>query len=144
NGPVNKLSYALQILGTLTDYTYPLVEVEIGDTGEHLRGALVFVFNIPRYAMNLPIAFDAQADDGWLDVYIFERPGLWNLTRYLLAVVTGRQRTLPDFQRRRARRVRLTSTAQVPLQTDGDPAGCLGVEIEVVPRAMTLVVPHLA
>ena len=56
-------------------YLYPRVEVEL-ETGERLAGAMAFVFNIPQYALGLNLAHDAAADDGLLDVYVFERPGL--------------------------------------------------------------------
>jgi diacylglycerol kinase family enzyme len=140
-GHVNRLTYAWHVMQTIQDYNFPLVEVEVEGTGERLSGAMVFVFNLPQYALNLPIARDARPDDGLLDLYVFQRPGLVNLARYLEAVVRGAQHKLPDFQHRAVRGVRLWSEPRVALQTDGDPAGCLPVTIEVVPRALTLVVP---
>ncbi len=140
-GHISKLNYVLPVLRALREYRYPRVEVELLDTGERLGGCLVYVFNLPQYALDLPIAREAEPDDGLLNVCIFERPGLWNLGRYLLAVAGGWQGALPDCQRRQARRVRLTSSEQVPVQTDGDPAGWLTATVEVVPRGMTLAVP---
>lgn len=139
-GHINRLTYAWQVAWTIQDYNFPTVEVEIGETGERLRGAMVFVFNLPQYALNLPLAPDAQPDDGLLDLYVFQRPGLVNLLRYFDAVVRSAQHKLPDCQHRAVRGVRLESASRVPLQTDGDPAGCLPVIIEVVPRALTLLV----
>jgi diacylglycerol kinase family enzyme len=103
---------------------------------------MVFVFNLPQYALDLPIAANARPDDGLLDLCVFERPGLWNLARYLLAVFRGCHGQLPDFQHRLVRRVRLSLAQPMPLQTDGDPAGQLPATIEVVPAGMTLVVPN--
>jgi diacylglycerol kinase family enzyme len=139
-GHINKLSYVLPTLRALGSYSYPVVEAEVEDTGERLRGAMAFVFNIPRYALGLPLAPGADAADGRLDLYVFERPGLVPLARYLLAIVLGRQHRLPDYQHRSVRRVRLWSDRRAPLQTDGDPAGCLPAALEIVPQALTLVV----
>jgi len=139
-GHISKLSYVLPILQALGSYAYPMIEAEVEETGERLRGALALVFNIPQYALGLPVARGADAADGRLDLYVFERPGLKHLARYLLAILLGRQERLPDFQHRSVRRLRLWSDRRAPLQTDGDPAGWLPASLEVVPQALTLVV----
>ena len=139
-GHINKLSYVLPILQALGSYGYPVIEAEVEETGERLRGALAFVFNIPQYALGLPLARGADPADGRLDLYVFERPGLKHLARYLLAILRGRQEGLPDFQHRSVCSLRLSSDRRAPLQTDGDPAGWLPASVEVLPQALTLVV----
>lgn len=140
SGHINKLSYALPIVQSLRAYSFPRIDVEFEETGERLHGVMVFVFNLPRYALNLPLAHAARPDDGLIDVCVFERPGVWNLARYLGAVVYGGQKRLADYQLRRTRRVQLSAAEPVPVQIDGDPAGFLPVTVEAVPGAMTLVV----
>jgi YegS/Rv2252/BmrU family lipid kinase len=140
-GHVNRLSYAIPLLQGIQNYRFPTVEVEIEETGERLRGATVFVFNLPEYALGLPIAAGGNAEDGWLDLCVFEKQGwIWQL-RYLAAVLTRQHRNLPDFQHRRVKRVRLSTREAAPIQMDGDPGGCLPRMIEVVPAALPLVVP---
>jgi diacylglycerol kinase family enzyme len=141
-GNINQLSYAWPLVDALRSYPFSAIDVEMDETGERLRGAMVFVFNLPRYALGLPIAPQAREDDGLLDLCVFQRPGRWNLARYSLAVLAGLHGKLPDFEHRRVRRVRLSSEQRMPLQTDGDPAGCLPVLIEVVPGALSLVLPE--
>jgi diacylglycerol kinase family enzyme len=140
-GHINRLSYAVPFLQALQNYPFPTVDIEIEDTGERLRGAFVFLFNLPRYALGLPIAADGSAEDGLLDVCVFEKPGTLELIRYMATVVARRHRNLPDFFHRLARRVRLSSEEPTPMQTDGDPAGCLPRIVEVLPGALPLVVP---
>ncbi len=139
-GHVNKFSYVVPVLQALGSYRYPSFEAEVVETGERLRGAMAFVFNVPRYALNLRLAPGADPADGRLDLYVFERPGAWNLLRYLRAALFGRQFRLPDCQHRTVAKVRLTSAAPVPVQVDGDPGGLLPASFEVVPRALTVVV----
>ncbi|MBI1916849.1 MAG: diacylglycerol kinase family lipid kinase [Planctomycetes bacterium] len=139
-GHINKLSYALPILQAMGSYSYPMIEAEVEETGERLRGAMAFVFNIPQYALGLPVARGADPADGQLDLYVFERPGLIHLARYLLAILSGQQHRLPDFQHRSVRSVRLSSDRRAPLQIDGDPAGWLPASLEIVPQSLTLVV----
>jgi diacylglycerol kinase family enzyme len=143
-GHINRFSYAIPVIQAFQNYRFPIVDVEIEDTGEKLSGALVFLFNLPRYALGLPIAASGSAEDGLLDLCVFERPGVLELLRYLAAVAVRRHHGLPDFFHRRVRRVRLTSTEPAPMQTDGDPAGCLPGILEVVPGALPLVVPRLS
>jgi diacylglycerol kinase family enzyme len=139
-GHINRITYVVPLIQAIETYRFPPVEVEIADTGERLRGATVFLFNLPEYALGLPIAADGSAEDGLLDLCVFEKPGVLSLLRYLGAVWTGKHQKLADFQHRRVRCVRLSAPAQAPVQTDGDPAGCLPVQIEVVPAAWPLVV----
>jgi diacylglycerol kinase family enzyme len=139
-GHIDQFTYAWPILQTLRRYRYPSVDVET-DTGERLRGSLVLVFNLPRYAAGLPVAPDARGDDGLLNLCVFERGGIVNLARYLLNILRGRREKTRDLHRRLVRRVRLSAAHSVRLQTDGDPAGCLPATIEVVPGALSLLVP---
>ncbi|HXG08353.1 MAG TPA: diacylglycerol kinase family protein [Gemmataceae bacterium] len=140
-GHISRLTYVVPTLQALQSYPYPLMEATVEETGERLRGALVFVFNVPLYGLRLPIAPEARPDDGWLDLCVFERPGVVNLARYLAALISRQRDCLPDFHYRRVRCVRIESVPPAPVQTDGDPAGRLPVTIEVVPGALTLMVP---
>jgi diacylglycerol kinase family enzyme len=138
-GHINKLSYAVPILQSLSQYEYPTIEVELPETGEVLRGAMAFVFNIPQYALGLHVAPGAEPADGLLDVYVFEKPGLLALSRYFWAILGHRQQKLPDHHHRAVRHVLLRAATPVPVQTDGDFAGWLPAAIEVVPQALALV-----
>jgi diacylglycerol kinase family enzyme len=140
-GHINRLSYVIPLMQAMQNYQFPAVEVIIEDTGERLQGGTVFLFNLPRYALGLPIAANGSAEDGLLDLCVFERPGVLELLRYLTAVVTRRHGKLPDFYHRKVRRVRLESMEPAPIQTDGDPAGSLPAVIEVIPSALPIVVP---
>jgi diacylglycerol kinase family enzyme len=141
HGHIDKSTYVWPVIQTLRRYRYPMIDVEVPETGERLRGAQVFVFNLPKYALDMPIAPEARGNDGYLNLCVFERPGFANLFRYFTSILRGRRNKIRDFHHRRVRRVRLTAGAPVRLQTDGDPAGGLPVTIAVVPAALTLVVP---
>ncbi len=140
-GHVNKLSYAVATLLTLRHYDFPTVEVQIEDSGEWLRGALIMVFNLPVYALGLPVAAKADPGDGFLDLFVFQRPGIRNLLRYIYAISKGRQARLTDLQHRLVKRVFLRSEKRVPIQIDGDPAGFLPATIEVAPGSWRLLAP---
>ena len=102
----------------------------------------LFAFNLPCYGAGLQIAPEADGADGLLDVCTFRHGGLWHGLYYTAAVLAGTHHWLTDFARRRAGRFRVTSDSKVPYQLDGDPGGFLPVEIEVLPKRLTLVVPQ--
>jgi diacylglycerol kinase family enzyme len=112
-----------------------------GRSAEPIRARFAFVFNIPRYAFGFQFAPDAKGDDGLLDVCTFGRGsfgrGLW----YLMNVVAGRHHRLADCTMLRARRIRIEADVPVPYNLDGDHCGYLPLDIEIVPKYLTLLVP---
>ena len=96
----------------------------------------LFGFNLPLYALGLPIAPDAVATDGLLDVCTFERGAVWSVARYLWHVMRKIHHTLPDAGLSRTGRFRLepTTSASVAYQIDGDYGGTLPVDVEVLAR----------
>lgn len=121
------------------------MRIEIGDSsnGEpKLTAKWAFVSNLPCYALGLQPGAGAAGDDGQLDLCALEQGGLLSTMRYLPALLTGTQRDLPDCRLRRAGRFRVESIdAEIPYELDGDPGGLLPVEIDILPRRLTLLVP---
>ncbi len=159
-GNIRKVNYIQPFLDTLRTYRYPKLRVTVDGEGPPpagrssrwrskaldgtLFGRLVFVANLPEYALGLPIAGSAADGDGLLDLRIFERPSAFQMFRYLYNVALRRHETLADVTVARVRSVRLESRLPVPLQCDGDPAGFTPAEISVLPGALTLFVPQNA
>ena len=112
-GHISKLDYVLPILATLREYRFPSLSVTITETGERLTGQLALVFNVPQYGLGLPIASGAKADDGLLDLYVFQSPGRWGLLRSLGAILRCRHEGQRDVQFRRVRSVRLFASERV-------------------------------
>ena len=139
-GHIRHLSYAKPILDSIRNYQYPELRVYCDDD-EPITARWGFVFNLPCYAMGLPIAPDAVATDGLLDVCTFKEGSLLNGLMYLGGVVFGQHHTWQDCITKKTHRIRIESDEQVPFEIDGDPGGYLPVEIEVLPQRLTLVVP---
>jgi diacylglycerol kinase family enzyme len=123
----HRVAYVEPILRSSFSYRFPEITARIKDEGadEVLVGTTVFVFNLPRYALGLPFAPDARPDDGLLDLLVFRDPGPFRALYYLWKVVLRRHLDYPGVYHRRVRRVDLTASGTVPVQIDGDPAGCL-------------------
>jgi diacylglycerol kinase (ATP) len=141
-GHIGRLNYLMAICAVVRRYQFPEVSVTIADSGENLEGCLVFVFNVPEYGLGLPIAPRAAPDDGLLDLYVFRTRGVTGLVQSVAAVLRGRHHNDPNVEYRQVRRVRLSSDLPVHVQTDGDDAGMLPADIEIVPAAFRILVKN--
>mgnify|MGYP000961374341 CR=1 FL=1 len=123
--PTNRIAYVLPLLGSSWSYRFPPLEITVTDPGpeERLVGSMAFVFNLPRYALGLPIAPEARGDDGWLDLVVFRDPGPFQALHYLWLVFRGLHLGQAGVEHRRVRRVTATAAERVPVQLDGDPRG---------------------
>jgi diacylglycerol kinase family enzyme len=145
-GNITRVSYLLPTLRTMCDYGYPEMQLYWGDSAEAgtalVRCRWMFGFNLPLYALRLPIAPDAVATDGLLDVCTFEGGRGHNVARYLLHVMLRNHVALSDTTMTRGRRLRLESAnaVDVAYQLDGDFAGTLPVDVEVLPGQLRLLV----
>ncbi len=161
--PTHRAAYVEPILRSSFCYRFPPISLSIGDSDEPelLCGTTVFVFNLPRYALGLPFAPNAQQDDGLLDVVVFRDPGPFQALYYLWRVFLGNHHRHPGVTLRRVRRVTVSSNAPIPVQLDGDPAGFLTPTaadslsheedsgrqdwtIEVIPGALDVLVPAVS
>jgi diacylglycerol kinase (ATP) len=142
-GHISHLAYAKPIFEAIRNYQYPEVHVTCRDAAgelQELNARWVFVVNVPRYAGGLAISPDAEADDGLLNVCTFREGSFLNGLIYLSGVLFGQHQNWDDCGTMRASEVRITSTAEVPYQLDGDPGGVLPVEIKILPHRLSLLV----
>ncbi|MHC4405233.1 MAG: diacylglycerol/lipid kinase family protein [Planctomycetota bacterium] len=148
-GYIGYLSYLKPILESIRRYEYPEIQVycesrdnAIEGRGSAMIGRWAFAFNLPCYGWGLPLAPDALPTDGLLDVCTFRRGTLFHGLRYLVAVQCGAwHRRMTDCQMGQARRFQIRSEEPVAYHLDGDPAGQLPVDVEVLPNRLCLVVP---
>ncbi len=140
-GNISRTSYFRPIWDAISNYRYPPLKIRVD--GEALRPAptWAFVFNVPRYAMNLQIVPEAQATDGLLDLRTFRKGNLFHGLRYLSSVVLRLHRWLQDATYRQARKIEIDSDEPVPVQLDGDPAGSTPVTIEILPGRLRVLAP---
>jgi diacylglycerol kinase (ATP) len=145
-GNIRRTAYFLPTLKTIRGYTYPPLRLvcESDDaTASPRLCRWLFGFNLPLYALGLPITPDAVATDGLLDICTFERGAVWRVGWYLWHVMRKIHHTLPDAGLCRVSRFRLepTTSASVAYQIDGDFGGILPVDVEVLAGQLRLLVP---
>ena len=147
-GNIRRTAYFLPTLQAIRSYDYPPMQLywdgAAAPRTEPVSCRWLFGFNLPLYALGLPIAPEAVAIDGLLDVCTFERGAAWNLARYLWHVLRRGHFALPDaaFTRGRQFRLETTSSKETAYQLDGDFAGVLPVDVEVLPGELRLLVPR--
>lgn len=148
-GHIHHWSYAKPILEAIRKYEYPELDVSwLHDPADERAGAAsakahwAFVFNVPSYAVGLPIAPEASPFDGRLNVVTFLGGSVWHGMYHLASVLMGTHRRQQDVLDSVATWIKLDAPQPVPFQLDGDPGGVLPVEVEVLPQRLTVVVPE--
>jgi diacylglycerol kinase (ATP) len=144
--------FIIPICRLIATYPFPEMKVEITEqpgtssgttvsSPKILHGRWVFAFNLPKYGWGLPIAPQANGMDGLLDLCLYGGGGFWRGLWYTVTTQFQVHQRLCDFVAIRGTRFRVTSAEPVPYQIDGDPAGYLPLEIDLVPARVRVVVP---
>jgi len=135
-GHISYWSYVGPIGRTFLLHRFPHLRIEV-DGEEVFSGQGFVIFgNIGRYAIGLRILEQAQYDDGLLDVAVFPCSSRWQLALHAWSVA-GRQHVgRGGVVYRQGRRMRIDGEGCVPVQVDGEAAGFLPIEIEVLAKAV--------
>lgn len=117
----------------------PLISV----TANHqtIQGELVLIGNGRFYGGSLPMFPAAQLDDGLLDLCVFPRVSWALLARYAVGYATGRPKPPRDLKVLRVPQAKLSASATVLFEVEGDLCGMLPVELGILPRVLRVVVP---
>ena len=140
-GHITKMSYLQPILISLRKYKYPEMRVYLDGADAPISCRVAVITNLPIYGFGLNFARSARADDGRLDVCLFQRHSAFQMFRYLYKVARGKHEQLSDVVCAQAQHVRIESDQPVPAQIDGDPAGETPIDIGIEPGACELFVP---
>jgi diacylglycerol kinase (ATP) len=155
-GHIRSRDYVKPLWNALRTYGYPKLNVycekEHNDNGKGCSGnngkacmtaSWISVFNLPCYGGGFRFAPQATGSDGCLDLCGFGSGGFWNTLKFMTAAYLGRHQRLNDWMTKKISRIRIESDVQVRYQLDGDPGGCLPLNIEVVPNRLTIIVPEI-
>jgi len=151
SGHITRLSYIQPTLEAIRSYEYPELQLYCRDGSaqptEAIRCRWAFGFNLPLYARGWKVAPDATGTDGLVDICTFERGSLVDGMRYLWHVMRETHQNLADARITRGRAFRIESAGRdnVAYQLDGDYAGTLPVDVELLPGQLrVLVMPDMA
>jgi diacylglycerol kinase (ATP) len=138
------LAFAIASLRALRDYGGTRTIILLDGKRVRQRVVMLVANNIQLYGAWFKIAAGAVLDDGWLDVYSFRG-------RHPLRAFVGMGRLLIDRNSRvpqiscyRAKTIEIIPAKPMPVHVDGDTIGYTPATIEVLPRAINLMVPGSA
>jgi len=115
--------------------------IYIDDQLIYRRSILVVISNSQLYGGKVRIATDARLDDGLLDVNVFAGTGFCSAIRTALGVITGLHVRDPRYSAYQGRSIRIETDKPMALHVDGEPLGTTPLECEVVPRALSILIP---
>lgn len=136
------LAFVPAALGTAARFAGSRVMLSIDGRRLARRALLVEVANAQLYAAIARLSPEACLDDGRLDISIFVGQGVFYLARHIFRVLTHRHLRDPHIERYLAQQVTIRSRMPLPVQVDGEPSGTTPIAIQVVPRALRVIVPR--
>jgi diacylglycerol kinase (ATP) len=137
-----KAAYHYSVYANIAFYRNKVIVWSADDESGASKSILVAVMNGTTYGGDFRVAPRAVCDDGLLDMVVGGNYGLLGRLRVLPKFQKGLHLGLPKITWRQAKKVKVTSEHSIPVQVDGellpDPAAGTVVEIEVLPRALTV------
>lgn len=132
---------AFWMAGALEFWRYPLpvFRVEIGR--ESFEATQAFVSNCRSYGGGLVLTPEADISRPGFDICLLQGRRHRRYPVYLWRVLAGTHRDLPDVVYRQADAVRLEGPRSVLYQLDGEPAGCLPVDLYATRETLPFLVP---
>ncbi len=146
-GPIAMWQYVWWGLTSILEFEVPRIVVELDGRLVASDASWVQVSNVAAYGGPLCFTPNARPDDGRFEVLVFRGRGRSGVVRMfwraLVGWLLGVDLTLGGLDFHEARRVRLTSDDGRPVsaQVDGDPAGQLPADLEVVPGGVRVLAP---
>lgn len=140
-GHISHWTYLVPVLRTFWSHEFPPLRVVVDGRSVFDGRGLVVVGVMPCYAAGLNIVRDAVLDDGLLDVCILPCASRARLLAHVLRAARGVHVGLGGVIYRRGKKIRVTSTANVALQCDGDAAGHLPAEFCLVEKGAAFLLP---
>ncbi len=135
---VSGLSLAMSFVGTRSTLI-------LDGQAMRRRVVMVVIANVKLYGGGLfRLAPDACVDDGYLDVYVFRGQGTAATFKHFVYLLTQYRWPDPQMSYHRVRRIEIRTDRPMAVHLDGEAAGRTPLYVEVVPRALKVLVPPTA
>lgn len=148
NGPYRRLPgrfrYIASALHALSEHQPLQIRLEFPGTDIQPVEAislLAGVLNTPTYGGGVRLAPDARIDDGLLDVVLIGDMNILSVLKLLPRLVGSGELRTTQLKRWQVKRLNIGTDRAAPFHGDGEILGSTPVQIEVVPRAMRVLVP---
>jgi YegS/Rv2252/BmrU family lipid kinase len=134
-----RLAYLATALKTF-QFRPRLLDVTVDGETRQYRAVEVAISNCGILAKTLyPTGPDIRTDDGHLDIWILSMATFFDYVKYLTGIVLGRRAKAQFLIAEKS--VSIRSRSSLIAQADGDIIGATPLEVEVLPGALTVLVP---
>jgi diacylglycerol kinase (ATP) len=118
-------------------------EFTVRANGREYRAGFALLSRVRNYGGDLEIAPTISLLDEEFEMVLFEGKSSIGFLKYMLAVVVHRQRTMRGITILRTRQAAFSGPegSRIHLQVDGEYVGVVPARVEIVPNALTLLVP---
>ena len=142
SGHITHGDYIWPICRTFWEYKFPHIYVKADGKEVCDEPALVFIGNISRYAVGLPIVPHADCSDGRLDICIYKCKRRRELLLHAVRTICHRAKASKNVLRFNCTHLFIDShDFNVPVQMDGDPGPSLPLDIKIVKSAAQVMTP---
>jgi diacylglycerol kinase family enzyme len=108
------------------------------------RALMVLISNIQLYAGIVRPSPEARVDDGLLDICIFRGKSFAYTASHFISIALGRAAQNPQLINLRGRHIRVSARQPTAVHVDAEPIGITPIDVQVVPRALRVIVPQAA
>jgi diacylglycerol kinase (ATP) len=131
-------------LSQVVEMTPAVLGVRLDGQGpiQRAHSMLAIVANTPRAGAGLLIAPEARADDGLLDVRVYEEMTQPVLVTHLLAIKTGIVAPDPKIRCSRGRKIVIRSTLPMPVVVDSKVVGSTPARFRVLSGGLLVIAGH--
>jgi diacylglycerol kinase family enzyme len=130
-------------LGGFSTLGRPLPEFEVQVNGYRSTCSFALASRVRNYGGDLWIARGASLFSDHFEIVLFQGAHSLPYLMYMFGILTGRLKEMKGITILRGQAIELdcASNPGIYVQTDGEFAGRLPAKLEIVPRALTLLVP---
>ena len=141
-GYITHVDYIWPIVRTFWEYQFPTLRVVADGHPVCDEPALVFISNISRYAVGLPINRNADWSDGLLDLTVYRMRRRRQLLFHSGTTIINYHHRRASVTQVRCRQIEVSSPQRACVQFDGDPGPPLPLDIHVIPAAARILAPQ--
>ena len=142
-GRFGRIAYLATAIAKVLSSRPRYLVVEVDGLAHPVRAVEVTIMNCGLLANSFyPKGPDIRIDDGHLGVWILSMKSTWEYLRYAIGVMAASAAHPEAHFIQATKTVRIRSNRPLPMQADGDIIGKTPLEVEVLPGALTVLVPE--